>query len=103
MKIKKGDSVIVTAGKNKGKTGVIARAFPLLGKVLIDGVNVVKRHQKARRGGAKGQVIEKAMPINVSNVMIVDPKSGKPTRVTILREEGKRVRVGTKSKAVIGK
>lgn len=103
MKIKKGDSVIVRTGKDKGKTGTVSRAFPKLDLVLIDGVNVVKRHQRARRGGQKGQMVEKAMPIHVSNVAIVDPKKSTATRVKIDRENGKRVRVAKKSGAVIGK
>ena len=109
MKIKKGDSVIVRTGKDKGKTGTVSRAFPKLDLVLIDGVNVVKRHQRARRGGQKGQmgqagqVVSKPAPIHVSNVAIVDPQKSTATRVKIDRENGKRVRVAKKSGAVIGK
>jgi large subunit ribosomal protein L24 len=77
MKIKKGDKVIVISGKDKGKTGEVAHAYPKLNRVLILGVNVAKRHQRARKQGQKGQLIEKPMPIHVSNVMIVDPKKGK--------------------------
>ena len=80
MKIKKGDNIIVITGKDKGKTGKIVRAYPAKSLVLITGVNIKKRHQKARQSGQKGQVIDLASPIHVSNVMIVD--------------DGKRGRVG---------
>lgn len=68
MKIKKGDKVIVTTGKDKGKSGTIVKALPKYDQVLIDGVNMKKKHQKARRQGEKGKVIEVASPIHVSNV-----------------------------------
>mgnify|MGYP001561525099 CR=1 FL=1 len=97
MKIKKGDNVIVIAGKDKGKTGVVARAFPVLGRVTIEGVNVQKKHQRARGTQKKGQIIEKEASIDVSNVMLVDPKGGKRTRVGITRKDGARVRVAKKS------
>jgi large subunit ribosomal protein L24 len=101
MKIRKGDNIIVTSGKDKGKTGTVSRALPSRDMVLVDGVNVKKCHQKARKGGSKGQIVEKAMPIHVSNVSIVDPKKGGATRVRIVREEGKRSRVAAKSGATI--
>lgn len=101
MKIKKGDKVVVISGKDKGKTGTVTAAYPREMKVLVDGVNIKKKHQKARRGGQKGQVVEKNFPIHASNVMIVDPKGGKGTRVSIVRKEGKRVRVTKKSQSEI--
>lgn len=82
MKIKKGDNIIVIAGKDKGKTGKVISAFPKLNKVVVDGVNISKRHQRAKKSGSKGQVVDKLMPIDVSNVMI--------------SVEGKRARVGKK-------
>lgn len=91
MNIKKGDKVVVIAGKDKGKTGVVERAFPKLHSVLVEGVNVKKKHQKAR-GDKKGQIIEKNFPVHVSNVMLVDGK-GKRTRVSIARKDGKRTRL----------
>ncbi len=103
MKIKKGDNVIVIAGKDKGKTGSIVAAYPKEDLVLIEGVNMKKRHQKARKGGSKGQIVEKAMPIHISNVMIMDPKKNKGTRISISKKDGKRVRIGQKSGAVIDK
>lgn len=88
-------------GRDKGKTGVVAHAFPSKGQILVEGINTVKRHQKSRRGGQKGQTIEKAMPFPASKAMIVDPKSDKGTRVRLSRDGGKSVRIATKSGAVI--
>ncbi len=90
MKIKKGDTVIVTTGKDKGKEGTVVRSFPKQLKVLVEGVNVVSRHQKSKRRGSQGQIIQKAMPVCVSNVAFKDAKTGKPTRVGYAIEgEGK--------------
>ena len=89
---------MVTAGKDRGKTASIVRIFRDENRVLLDGVNVVKRHRRATREGGKGQIIEKPMPIHASNVMLVDPKSGKPTRIKIVRgKDGERSRVAIKS------
>lgn len=103
MKFRKGDTVLVITGKDKGKRGEIARTFPSLNQVLIEGVNISKRHKKATRGGSKGQIIEKAMPINASNVMIIDPKTDKQTRITIKRDANGRVRIARKSGVAIEK
>tara|TARA_B100000745_G_scaffold130817_1_gene85266 strand:+ start:18567 stop:18875 length:309 start_codon:yes stop_codon:yes gene_type:complete len=101
MKIKKGDKVIVITGKDKGTTGTVVRAMPSEDRVVVEGVHVAKRHQKARQRGQTGQIVDKTMPIHVSNVALVDPKSGKPTRVGIERKDGKRVRVAKKSGTII--
>ena len=101
MKIKKGDTVVVTSGKDRGKSGTVVRAFPKKLQVLVEGVNVVKKHQKARRANSVGQVVEKPMPIPVSNVSIKDPKGGKPSRVGYHIEGGKKVRIARKSKTKI--
>ena len=97
MKLKKGDKVIVIAGKSKGQTGAIYRAMPASNSVLIDGLNLVKRHRRATSAGKGGQIVEKPMPIHASNVMLVDPKDGKPTRIRIERKDGGRTRVAVKS------
>ncbi|HEY4525417.1 MAG TPA: 50S ribosomal protein L24 [Candidatus Paceibacterota bacterium] len=98
MKLKKGDKVIVISGKSKGETGTIVRAMPAEGKVLIDGINLVKRHRRATAANRKGQIVDKPMPLEVSNVQLVDPKTGKPTRIRITRgKDGERVRVAVKS------
>ncbi len=68
MKIKKDDKVIVLTGKDKGKTGSVVKSMPKEGKVIVSGINLSKKHQRARKSGEKGQIVEKAMPINVSNV-----------------------------------
>lgn len=75
MHIKKDDKVIVLTGKDKGKTGTVTKALPKEGKVVVSGVNTLKVHQKARKGGEKGQIIDKNMPINVSNVRLADKKA----------------------------
>jgi large subunit ribosomal protein L24 len=97
MKIKKGDNIKVIAGKDKGKTGTVKEAFPKKDMVLVEGVNVLTKHEKARRRGSKGQVVQKAFPIHVSNVMIVDPKTGKPSRVGKKKVGDKMTRVAKKS------
>ncbi len=101
MKIKKDDKVIVIAGKDKGKTGKVSKVFPVDNKVLIEGVNIRKKHQKPTRGGQKGQIIEKAYPFDVSNVMLIDPKSGKRTRIGKKLVGDKFVRIAKKSETVI--
>lgn len=89
---------MVIAGKSKGQSGAIVRIFRDENRVLLDGINLVKRHRRATRQGGKGQIIERAMPMHVSNVMIMDPKTGKPTRIKIVRgKDGERSRVAVKS------
>ncbi len=97
MKLKKGDNVIVIAGKSRGQKGTIARAYPGKHIVLIDGVNVVKCHRKPTQQARKGQIIDMPMPIHVSNVQLLDPKGGKPTRIKITRTDGKRIRTAVGS------
>ena len=97
MHVKKGDNVIVLAGKDKGKKGKVLKVIPKENKVLVEGVNVYKRHQRARRQNEKGQVIDVTRPLQISNVSPVDPKSGKATRVGKKEVSGKRVRIATKS------
>lgn len=97
MNIKKGDTVIVIAGKDKGKKAKVTEALPRESRVVLEGVNMRKRHIRARRTGTKGQVVEFAAPIHVSNVMIADPKSGKPSRIGKKVVGEKRVRVAQKS------
>lgn len=88
---------MVIAGKDRGKTGVVGRAFPKLGLVIVEGINMRKKHQKSTERGKKGQIVEREAPVRVSNIMFVDQKSGKRTRVGIVRKDGKRVRVAKKS------
>jgi large subunit ribosomal protein L24 len=89
MKIRKGDTVMVTTGKDKGKTGTVTIVLRAQGAVVVDGVNVVKRHKRNRRTRSQGQIIEKPMPIDVSNVALTE--GGKPVRVGYQFEgEGKK-------------
>ena len=103
MKIKREDEVLVTAGKDKGKRGRVLRVDPKRERVYVEGLNIIKRHTRprqvtdAQRPESVGGVIEREGPIHVSNVMLVDPKGQKPTRVSIVRENGKRYRVARAS------
>lgn len=98
MKLKKGDKVVVIAGKDRGQTGTIVKVVTKKNAVVIDGLNMVKRHRRANQMGKKGQIVDKPMPINASNVMLADPKDGKPTRITIKRaKDGARERVAVNS------
>ena len=97
MNIKKDDNVIIIAGKDKGKKGAVIKAFPKENKVIVAGVNLLKKHQRPTKSGQKGQVIEKTMPINVSNVMLIDSKTGKQTRVGKKTVGDKKVRFAKKS------
>ena len=108
MKLKTDDNVIVISGKDKGKTGKVIRVEPSKDRVYVEGVNVQKRHVKPATlqdteiaAPQTGGIIESEGTIHVSNVMLIDPKSGDPTRVGIRREDGKRVRFAKKSGEVI--
>lgn len=81
MKIRKNDSVIVISGNSKGKTGKVLKVFPVLNKVIIEGVNLRKRHTKPNQKNPQGGIVEKEAPINVSNVMLLDPKTNEPTKI----------------------
>jgi len=97
MNIKKDDMVIVLTGKDKGKKGKVLSVFRENDRVTVEGVAVRKKTMKARKKGSKGQIIEKASPIHVSNVSLLDPKSGKATRVGSKIVAGKKVRISKKS------
>ncbi|MDX8144769.1 LSU ribosomal protein L24P [Lentzea waywayandensis] len=100
MKVKKGDTVVVIAGKDKGAKGKVIQAYPETGKVLVEGVNRIKKHTKitqTQRGAQSGGIVTQEAPINVSNVMVVDA-DGKPTRVGYrTNDEGKRVRISRRN------
>lgn len=97
MKLKKGDTVMVIAGKDRGQKATIVRALPKENMVVLDGLNLVKRHRRPSARNRKGQIVDMPMPVHASNVMLLDPKSGKPTRVRIVRKDGVRTRVAVKS------
>jgi large subunit ribosomal protein L24 len=103
MKIRRDDTVRVIAGKDRGRTGRVKSVDPKKQKVYVEGVNIVKRHIKPRtlrdtqRAQELGGIVEMEGPIHISNVMLVDPSSGEPSRVGVKRDDGKRVRVAKKS------
>ncbi|TQR18923.1 50S ribosomal protein L24 [Psychrobacillus vulpis] len=101
MHVKKGDKVKVISGKDKGKTGVILSAFPKKDRVLVEGVNIVKKHMKPNQANPQGGIVSQEAAIHVSNVMLIDPKTGEPTRVGYKVEDGKKVRVAKKSGEII--
>ncbi|PIT96869.1 50S ribosomal protein L24 [Candidatus Campbellbacteria bacterium CG10_big_fil_rev_8_21_14_0_10_35_52] len=101
MKIKKDDNVKIITGKDKGKIGKVLRAFPRASQIIVEGVNIKKKHQKPTKSNQKGQILDKTMPIHISNVMILDPKSKTPTRIGKKIVGGKYVRVAKKSGTII--
>ncbi|MDF0727567.1 50S ribosomal protein L24 [Cytobacillus sp. S13-E01] len=103
MHVKKGDKVQVISGKDKGKQGVILEAFPKKSRVLVEGVNIVKKHSKPSQANPQGGIISQEAPIHVSNVMPLDPKTSTPTRVGYSVVEGKKVRVAKKSGELLDK
>ncbi|GAB6932368.1 50S ribosomal protein L24 [Calditerricola satsumensis] len=102
LHVKTGDLVMVIAGKDKGKKGRILKAFPKKQRVLVEGVNLVKKHVRPSPDNPQGGIITVEAPIHVSNVMPIDPKTGQPTRVGYkILENGKKVRIAKKSGAVL--
>ena len=103
LKIRRDDQVQVIAGKDRGKRGRVLRVEPRNERVFVEGLNMIKRHTRpqqvrdAQRAEAVGGVIEREGPIHISNVMLIDPKAGEPTRVAIVREDGRRFRVAKRS------
>ena len=96
MKLKKGDKVVVIAGSNKGKEGTITKVLDE--KVIIEGVNLRKKHLKHKNNNGTGEIIEQEAPIHASNVMIIDPKTKKPTKIKkVIDEKGKKIRISKKS------
>lgn len=97
-KIRKGDKVVVIAGKHKGTRGEVLRVIPAKDRVLVAGVNVVTKHIKPTRQNQRGGIEKREAPIHISNIMIADPQTGEPTRVRIQSlEDGRKVRVAVKS------
>jgi large subunit ribosomal protein L24 len=103
LKIRKDDTVRIIAGKDRGRTGRVLRVDPKKDKVFVEGANIIKRHMRPRtlrdtqRAQEMGGIIEMEGPIHVSNVMLIDPDSGEPTRVGVKREGGRRVRMAKRS------
>ena len=101
QKIKKGDTVVVLSGKDKGRTGEVVKAMPKEGKVIVSGVNVHARHRKPSQLSPQGGIERKEAPLHMSKVAVADPKSGKPTRVRFEERDGKKVRVAAKTGELI--
>ena len=99
-KIKKGDKVVVLAGKDKGRSGEVIRMMPKDDKAVVRGVNMVRKHQKQSQS-QEGGIISKEAPIHISNIAVADPKDGKATRVKIEVKDGKKVRIAKRSGATI--
>ncbi|HEV7845139.1 MAG TPA: 50S ribosomal protein L24 [Thermoleophilaceae bacterium] len=103
LRIRRDDTVRIIAGKDRGRTGRVLRTDPKRDRVFVEGANIIKRHTKPRtlrdtqRAQELGGIVEMEGPIHVSNVMLIDPDSGEPTRVTVTREDGKRKRIAKKS------
>ncbi|MBS4221019.1 50S ribosomal protein L24 [Bacillus sp. FJAT-49711] len=103
MHVKKGDKVMVITGKDKGKTGTVLAAFPKKDRVLVEGVNIVKKHSKPSQDNPQGGIINQEAAIHVSNVMLLDPKTNEPTRIGYEVVNGKKVRVAKKSGVALDK
>jgi large subunit ribosomal protein L24 len=100
-KIRKGDTVVVLSGKDKGKTGEVVRSMPKTEKIVVAGVNVSVRHRKPSQANPQGGLERKEAPLHVSKVAVADPKTGKPSRVRFETRDGKKVRVAAKSGELI--
>ena len=102
LSIKKNDTVIVTVGKEKGKSGRVLSVYPSKNQVLIEKINIIKKHMKPTRKYTQGGIIEKEAPLNISNVMLVCPKCSKPTRIgNSLMQDGRKLRMCRKCREVI--
>lgn len=96
-KIKKGDSVVVLSGKDKGRTGTVQQVMPKEGKIIVEGINVITRHNKPTQLNPQGGIERRPAAMDISKVAVADPKDGKPTRVRFEEKDGKKVRVAVKS------
>ncbi|MGY3778350.1 50S ribosomal protein L24 [Isobaculum melis] len=103
MYVKTGDKVKIISGKDKGKEGIVLKAFPKKDRVVVEGMNMMKKHQKPNTANPQGGILTIEAPIHVSNVMLIDPKTGEPTRVGYKVEDGKKVRVSKKTGEVLDK
>ncbi|MBF0329783.1 MAG: 50S ribosomal protein L24 [Nitrospirae bacterium] len=102
LKIKKNDTVVVLTGKNKGKSGRVLSVHPSKEKLIIEGINVVKKHMKPNKQYSQGGIIDKESPVHISNAMLICPKCSKPTRIgNALLDEGRKARTCKKCKEVI--
>ncbi len=102
MKIRKGDTVKIVSGNDRGKTGKVLKTFPEVNRVIIEGVNLVKRHTRPTQRNRKGGIVEKEAPINASNVMLFDTRTNEPARIGYKKlNDGTKVRINKKSGEII--
>jgi len=101
MKVKKGDKVLITQGKDRGKSGTILRASPKEGKLIVEGLNLITRHVKPRKAGEKGQKIKTPSPLHVSNIKIICPKCKKASRIGYLVDKSKKSRICKKCQTIL--
>ncbi|MBI3252731.1 MAG: 50S ribosomal protein L24 [Candidatus Omnitrophica bacterium] len=103
MGIRRGDKVIVLAGKDKGKTGKVIHVYPQKGRALVEGINMLKKHVRKSQQHPQGAVLSREGLVPISKLNLVDPASGKPTRIkTLVAQDGSKQRLSAKNKAVIG-
>jgi large subunit ribosomal protein L24 len=103
MHVKKGDKVKVISGKDRGKEGTILEAFPKKDRVIVEGINMVKKHAKPSQENPQGGILDIEASVHVSNVMPIDPKTGEPTRVGYEVRDGKKIRIAKKSGEALDK
>ncbi|MCX6721311.1 MAG: 50S ribosomal protein L24 [Candidatus Staskawiczbacteria bacterium] len=101
MKVKKGDNILVIAGKDKGRTGKIMKSFPRELKVLVEGINLKKKHVRPKKEGEKGQIVQIPAPLDISNIKVICPKCGKATRVGYAVDKDIKNRICKKCKQII--
>ncbi|GIW69546.1 MAG: 50S ribosomal protein L24 [Patescibacteria group bacterium] len=102
MKIQKDDKVKIISGKDRGKVGKVLRVYPSRGEVVVEGVNMVKKHIKPGKVSKEGGIISMEKPVKISNVMLVDPKTGEPAKVGYKIIDGKKYRINKKTGEVVG-
>ena len=102
LRVRKGDKVKVLAGKDRGKTGKVIHVYPTVNRALVEGINMVKKHLRKSQQNPSGAIVNKELPIHISNLALLDPVSSKVTRVrTLVADDGSKQRASSKSKAVI--
>ena len=101
FKIKSGDTVVVTSGEHKGSEGKVMKVLMEKNKAVVEGVNMVSKHEKPSASNPQGGIVKKEAPLHISNLALIDPKSGKATRVGFKMEDGKKVRFSKQSNQVI--
>ena len=103
LRVRKGDKVKILAGRDRGKTGKVLHVYPKKDRALVEGINMVKKHLRKSQQNPQGAIVQKELPIHISNLSLMDPVSSKATRMnTLVAADGSKQRVGGKSKAVIG-